>query len=62
MDNTVLALIKRTIEESKDSLEKFLAGGGAESFEQYNRAVGRYEALCIIEGELADIEKRYIET
>jgi hypothetical protein len=62
MDDTVLALIKRTIEESKDSLEKFLAGGGAESFEQYNRAVGRYEALCIIEGELADIEKRYIES
>jgi hypothetical protein len=62
MDNTVLALIKRTIEESKDSLEKFLAGGGADSFEQYNRAVGRYEALCIIEGELADIEKRYIES
>ncbi|MFZ9129676.1 MAG: hypothetical protein ACO20O_11365 [Pseudomonadales bacterium] len=62
MDDTVLALIKRTIEESKDSLEKFLAGGGAESFEQYNRAVGRYEALCIIEGELSDIEKRYIES
>ena len=62
MDDTVLALIKRTIEESKESLEKFLAGGGAESFEQYNRAVGRYEALCIIEGELADIEKRYIES
>jgi hypothetical protein len=62
MDDTVLALIKRTIEESKDSLEKFLAGGGAENFEQYNRAVGRYEALCIIEGELADIEKRYIES
>lgn len=62
MDDTVLALIKRTIEESKESLEKFLAGGGAESFEQYNRAVGRYEALCIIESELTDIEKRYIES
>ena len=62
MDDTVLALIRRTIGESKESLEKFLAGGGAESFDQYNRAVGRYEALCIIEGELADIEKRYIES
>ena len=62
MDDTVLALVKRTINESKESLEQFLAGGGAETFEQYNRAVGRYEALCIIEGELADIEKRYIES
>ena len=62
MDDTVLALVKRTIDESKESLEQFLAGGGAETFEQYNRAVGSYEALCIIEGELADIEKRYIES
>lgn len=62
MDDTVLALVKRTIDESKESLEQFLARGGAETFEQYNRAVGRYEALCLIEGELADIEKRYIES
>jgi len=62
MDDTVLALVQRVIDESKDSLEKFLAGGGAETIEQYNRVVGRYEALCIIEGELSDIEKRYIES
>jgi len=62
MDDTVIALIKRTIQESKESLEQFLAGGGADSFEQYNRAVGRYEALSLIEGEIADIEKRYIES
>ena len=62
MDDTVLALVRRTIEESKESLEKFLAGGGADNFEYYNRAVGRYEALCLLEGEIADIEKRYIES
>ena len=62
MDDTVLALMKRTIEESKESLEKFLAGGGAETIEQYNRVVGRYEALCLLEGEISDIEKRYIES
>lgn len=62
MDDTVLALMKRTIEESKESLEKFLAGGGAENIEQYNRAVGRYEAFCIMEGEVSDLEKRYVES
>ena len=62
MDDTVIALIRSTIQESKQSLEQFLAGGGADSFEKYNRAVGRYEALCIIEGEIADIEKRYVES
>jgi hypothetical protein len=62
MDNTVFEMIRFTIEDSKESLENFLAGGGAESFEQYNRMVGRYEAFCIIERELNDIEKRYIES
>ena len=62
MDDTILALIELTIDESKESLEQFLAGGGAETFEQYNRAVGRYEAFSIIERELADIKKRYIES
>lgn len=62
MDDTVLALLRRRIEESKQSVEQFLAGGGADSIEQYNRIVGRYEGLSIIEGEIAEIEKRYIES
>ena len=62
MDDTVIALIKRMIQESKQGLEQYLAGGGADTFDQYNRAVGRYEALCLLEGEIADIEKRYIES
>jgi hypothetical protein len=62
MSDTVFALMKRRIDEMKSDLEKFLANGSAKSMEEYNRIVGRYEALSIIQNELADLEKRYIES
>jgi len=62
MDDSVIALIERTIQEYKESLEVFLAEGGAENFDQYNRCVGKYESLRLIEREIADIHKRYIES
>lgn len=61
MDDNVLALIER-IQDYKESLEIFLAEGGAENFDQYNRCVGKYESLRLIEREIADIHKRYIES
>jgi hypothetical protein len=30
--------------------------------EKYNRIVGRYEAMTMIEEELLDLERRYIES
>jgi uncharacterized protein YqeY len=62
MDDSVIALIERMIQEYKESLEVFLAEGGAENFDQYNRCVGKYESLSLIEREIADIHKRYIES
>lgn len=62
MDDTIIALLKRSISEMKSGVEQYLAGGGAENIEQYNRLVGRYESLTLIEGEISDIEKRYIES
>ena len=62
MYDSVIALIERMIQEYKESLEVFLAEGGAENFDQYNRCVGKYESLRLIEREIADIHKRYIES
>lgn len=61
MDDTVIALIQRVISEYKREIQEFLAGGGAEDIASYNRIVGRYESLKLIEGELQEIEKRFIE-
>jgi hypothetical protein len=61
MDDTVIALLKRVISDYKKEIKEYLAGGGAEDMASYSRIVGRYEALKLIEGELQEIEKRFIE-
>jgi hypothetical protein len=53
--------MQRVISQYKEEVELFLAGGGAEDIAQYNRVVGRYEGLKLIERELEDLEKRFIE-
>lgn len=62
MELDVFSIFERRINEYKSSIELFLAGGGATSQEIYWKNVGKYEALCGIEEELRDIEKRYIES
>lgn len=60
-DSSVITLMQRVISQYKEEVELFLAGGGAEDIAQYNRVVGRYEGLKLIERELEDLEKRFIE-
>jgi len=38
-----------------------LAGGQAQTMDDYSRLVGRYEALKLLESDLQEIEKRFIE-
>ena len=61
MDDTVIALMKRSISDYKVEIEQFLAGGQAQTMNDYSRLVGRYEALKLLEADLSDIEKRFIE-
>ena len=61
MDDTIITLLKRIIADHKEELREFLAGGGADDMPAYSRLVGRYEALKLVDGELDDLEKRFIE-
>ena len=58
----VFALLNRKIEEYEEDIKGFLASGQAEDMAMYNRLVGRNEGLQFIKQDLADIEKRYIES
>jgi hypothetical protein len=62
MEADVLGALNELIQKMKSSNELFLATGGAKSFEDYCRIVGEYSALEKIEGELKDLEQRYIES
>lgn len=62
MELDVFSILERRIKEYKSSIEQYLASGGAVTQEIYWKNVGKYEALSVIEEELRDIEKRYIES
>ena len=58
----LFSLLNKKIEEYEKDIKTFLASGQAEDMAMYNRLVGRNEGLQFIKQDLADIEKRYIET
>ncbi len=62
MTDPLILVIKGKIAEYKSSIELFLAEGGAKTQEDYVKLTGKYEAFRIIEEDLSEIEKRYIES
>ncbi len=62
MNDPILALIKNKIADYKSSIELFLAEGGATTHEDYVKLTGKYEAFRMLEEDLLEIEKKYIES
>lgn len=62
MNDPLLSLIKNKIADYKSSIELFLAEGGATTHEDYVKLTGKYEAFRILEEDLLEIEKKYIES
>jgi len=62
VSDPLILVIKSKIAEYKSSIELFLAEGGAKTQEDYVKLTGKYEAFRIIEEDLREIEKRYIES
>ena len=62
MTDPLILVIKGKIAEYKSSIDLFLAEGGAKTQEDYVKLTGKYEAFRIIEEDLSEIEKRYIES
>ena len=62
MNDPLITLIKSKIEDYKSSIELFLAEGGATTHEDYVKLTGKYEAFRLLEEDLSEIEKKYIES
>ncbi len=62
MNDPLLVLIKNKIADYKSSIELFLAEGGATTHEDYVKLTGKYEAFRLLEEDLSEIEKKYIES
>lgn len=61
MEGTVFALLLRSISEKKNSIELFLVGGNAKSYEEYCRICGEYATLVSMEADVKELEQRFIE-
>jgi hypothetical protein len=62
METEVCRLILTKVDDQKRSIELFLAGGGAKSYDEYSRMVGEYSALLKMEGDIKDVEQRFLES
>jgi len=62
VNDPILALVKNKIADYKSSIELFLAEGGATTHEDYVKLTGKYEAFRMLEEDLLEIEKKYIES
>ena len=55
------ALILR-LNQQKNSIELFLANGGAKNYDEYCRMVGEYSSLLKTEGDIKEIEQRFLDS
>tara|TARA_R110000822_G_scaffold29671_2_gene87081 strand:+ start:819 stop:1007 length:189 start_codon:yes stop_codon:yes gene_type:complete len=60
MSEGIFYPVLRELEDRKLTLQVHLAEGGAKTPEEYWRKVGEYTALIRLEGELKNLEQRYI--
>lgn len=60
MDDTVFALLLRSVAEQKQNIMQHLANGGAKSHEEYCHSTGYFSALQRFEDDIKDLEKRFI--
>jgi hypothetical protein len=61
-EHSVFGLIERRLNEYKEGIQEHLATGGAATSDKYWVSVGEYSAYNKILDDLAELEKRYIET
>lgn len=62
MNETVLGLLVRQLEEYKSSIALWLAQGNAKTHEDYLKMSAKYEAYEQLQEDVKELEKRYIES
>jgi len=61
MEAQIFEAITIRLNQQKSSIELFLANGGAKNYDEYCRMVGEYTSLLKTEGDIKDIEQRFLE-
>ncbi len=61
MEGQIFEAIMLRLNQQKNSIELFLANGGAKNYEEYCRMVGEYTSLMKTESDIKDIEQRFLD-
>jgi hypothetical protein len=62
MEGQIFEAITIRLNQQKSDIELFLANGGAKNYDEYCRMVGEYTSLLKTEGDIKDIEQRFLES
>lgn len=58
MDNQILELLNKKLEEQVKSHSEFLSGGGSEDFAAYRELCGKIAGLQTAQREIAELHQR----
>jgi hypothetical protein len=62
MEGQIFEALMLRVRDQKSSIELFLATGGAKNYEEYCRMVGEYTSLLKTEGDIREIEQRFLDS
>ena len=62
MEGQIFESLIFRLNERKSSIELFLANGGAKNYDEYCRMVGEYTSLLKTEGDIREIEQRFLDS
>jgi len=61
VEQSIFLTVLNRVEEQREGIRHYLAGGGVDSHLEYFKLVGKYEALGNIVEEIREVEQRYID-
>jgi len=61
MELDLIGLLRRHVEERRESVNAYMTSGMAKDYAEYREQVGALKELSILHSELDDLEKRYLE-
>jgi hypothetical protein len=62
MEGQIFEALMLRLNQQKNSIELFLANGGAKNYDEYCRMVGEYSSLLKTEGDIKEIEQRFLDS
>jgi len=61
MDDEIFMAVLRTIDAERGAVINHLVGGAVKDYPGYRELIGKYNMLMVMEGEIKDMQKKFID-